>query len=172
MSHGFAHLGLATHDMAATIAFYERVLGFPRVADIQNHVTGGGVVRLVYFECGEEQFLVFMECKGVDGIPEDFDTGVNGALGVPTGLYHFALKMKSAEALEEKRIELARHGIDVSKTIDHGYARSIFFRDPNNLQVEFCCMTRPFERGDLQRQQQVEVATAGENATIQSGECS
>ena len=77
MSNGFAHLGLATHDMAATIVFYETLLGFRRVADIQNHVHGGGVVRMVYFECSEEQFLVFMECKGVENIPSDFDTGIN-----------------------------------------------------------------------------------------------
>jgi catechol 2,3-dioxygenase-like lactoylglutathione lyase family enzyme len=159
MSHGFAHIGLATHNMAATITFYENLLGFPRVADIQNHAAGGGVVRLVYFECGEEQFLVFMECKGVDGIPADFDTGINGALGVPAGLYHFALKVKSVEALEEKRAELARRGIEVSKTVDHGYARSIFLRDPNDLQLEFCCMTRPFDSGDLHQEHQVEIAT-------------
>ena len=159
MSHGFAHLALATHNMAATIAFYEDLLGFPRVADIQNHTTDGGEVRLVYFECGEEQFVVFMECKGVEGIPADFDTSINGALGVPAGLYHFALKVKSVEALEEKKAELARRGIEVSKTVDHGYARSIFFRDPNNLQVEFCCVTRPFNPGDLRQEHQVEVAT-------------
>ena len=159
MSHGFAHLGLATHDMAATIAFYEGLLGFPRVADIKNCVVGGGVVRLVYFECGEEQFLVFMECKGVEGIPPDFDTGINGALGVPAGLFHFALKVKSVEALEEKKAELTRRGIKVSETVDHGYARSIFFRDPNDLQVEFCCMTRPFNPGDLRQEIRVEVVT-------------
>jgi catechol 2,3-dioxygenase-like lactoylglutathione lyase family enzyme len=146
--------------MTATIAFYEGKLGFRRVADIQNYATGGGTVRLVYFECGEEQFLVFMECNGVKGIPSDFDTGINGALGVPAGLYHFALKVKSVEALEEKKIDLARRGVEVSKTVDHGYARSIFFRDPNNLQVEFCCMTRPFNPEDLHQEQQVDVATA------------
>ena len=158
MSLGFAHLGLATHDMAATIAFYEDLLGFRRVADIKNHAQGGGVVRMVYFECGEEQFLVFMECKGVEGIPPDFDTGINAALGVPSGLYHFAFKVESVEALEEKKNELTRRGLEVSKTVDHGYARSIFLRDPNNLQVEFTCMTRPFNPDDLHQETQVEVA--------------
>jgi len=161
MSNGFAHLGLATHDMAATIVFYETLLGFRRVADIQNHVHGGGVVRMVYFECSEEQFLVFMECKGVENIPSDFDTGINGALGVPAGLYHFAFKVKSIEELEEKKATLAGLGLEVSKTVDHGYARSVFLRDPNNLQVEFTCMTRAFDPGDLHQQVQVEVARSG-----------
>lgn len=160
MFHGFAHLGLATHDMAATITFYEGVLGFRRVADIRNHVNGGGVVRMVYFECGEAQFLVFMECKGVEGIPADFDTGINSALRVPAGLYHFAFKVESVEALEEKKAVLSGRGLDVSNTVDHGYAQSIFLRDPNNLQIEFCCMTRPFHPSDLHQEVQVEVAAS------------
>ena len=164
MALGLAHIGLATHDMSATIAFYEGMLGFCRVADIQNHVLGGGVVRMVYFDCGEEQFLVFMECRDVEGIPADFDTGINGALGVPAGLYHFAFKVESIEALEEKRGDLSGLGLEVSKTVDHGYAQSIFLRDPNNLQVEFCCMTRPFRPSDLHQETQVEVAAQLENA--------
>jgi catechol 2,3-dioxygenase-like lactoylglutathione lyase family enzyme len=159
MSQGFSHIGLATHDMAATIAFYEGMLGFPRVVDIKNHVRDGGVVRMVYFECGEDEFLVFQECKGVDGIPADFDTGINNALGVPTGLYHFAFKVNSVEALEAKKTELAALGLEVSKTVDHGYAQSIFVRDPNDLEVEFCCMTRRFVPADLQRDSQVEIVT-------------
>lgn len=159
MSQGFSHIGLGTHDMAATIAFYEDMLGFPRVVDIKNHVSGGGVVRMVYFECGDGEFLVFQECKGVDGVPADFDTGINTALGVPIGLYHFAFKVNSVEALEAKKAELAAFGLEVSKTVDHGYARSIFVRDPNDLQVEFCCMTRRFLPADLQRESQVEIVT-------------
>jgi catechol 2,3-dioxygenase-like lactoylglutathione lyase family enzyme len=163
MPHGFAHLGLATHDMAATIAFYEDMLGFARVADIQNHVEGGGVVRMVYFECGQEQFLVFMECSGVEGISDDFDTGINGALRVPAGLYHFAFKVESVEALEEKKAALSSLGVDVSTAVDHGYARSIYLRDPNNLQLEFCCMTRPFQRSDLHREVQVQIAPSSQH---------
>ena len=142
MSDGFAHFGLATHDMDATIVFYAGHLGFPRVADIQNHVQGGGVVRMVYFECGAEQFLVFMECKGVEGIPRSFDTSINGALGVPGGLYHLAFRVPSPEALKVKKAYLMGRGLEISNTVDHGYAKSIFLRDPNNLQLEFTCMTR------------------------------
>ena len=159
MSHGFGHLALATHDMARTIAFYQDLLGFPRVADIQNRVAGGGAVRMVYFACGDDQYLVFMEAKDVRGIPNDFDTGINGALGVPSGMYHFALKLPSAEALDSRKKDLERRGATVSDVVDHGYSKSIYLRDPNNLEVEFCCMTRPFQASDLEQEQLVEVAT-------------
>ena len=160
MSHGFAHVGLATHDMAATIDFYEGLLGFPRVADIRNTVADGGVVRLVYFECGERQFLVFMECKDVAGIANDFDTSLNGPVGVPSGLYHIALKVASSEALNERLRQLTASGLDVSETVDHGYAQSIFLRDPNDLQIEFCAMMRAFTAEDRHQEQVVRVAKA------------
>jgi catechol 2,3-dioxygenase-like lactoylglutathione lyase family enzyme len=157
VTSGFSHIGLATHDMASTIVFYE-LLGFARVADIVNDVQGGGSVRMVYIACGEEQFLVFMECKGIADIPEDFDTGINSSLGVPKGLYHFAFRVESLDELEEKKRELTARGLNVSEQVDHGYARSIFLRDPNDLQLEFCCLTRKFDLNDLQQQKTVQVA--------------
>ena len=157
MSHGFAHLGLGTHDMAATIAFYEGMLGFARVADVQNRVSDGGVVRMVYFECGPDQYFVFMEASGVANIPDDYDTSINGALGVPAGLYHFALRLPTVAALHEKKVALESRGLAISGPVDHGYAQSIFVRDPNDLQVEFCCMTRAFNASDLSQHHDVVV---------------
>src|SRR5262245_31374007 len=95
MGIGYSHVGLATHDMNATIAFYQGVLGFRRVAEQRTRVKEGGSVRLTYFDAGGEQFMVFMESRGVDGIPNDFDTGINRTLGVPLGMYHFAFKAGS-----------------------------------------------------------------------------
>jgi catechol 2,3-dioxygenase-like lactoylglutathione lyase family enzyme len=158
MAYGFAHLGLATHDMAATIAFYEGPLGFPRVADTRNEVRDGGVVRMVYFQCGDEQFLVFMEARGVANIADDFDTGINGALGLPAGLYHLAFKLPTVADLERKKQDLEGRNLTVSEVVDHGYARSIYLRDPNDLQLEFCCMTRAFGETDLHQHHQVRIA--------------
>src|SRR5689334_11878033 len=157
MALGYSHIGLGTHDMAATIAFYSGVLGFRIVAEQRTRVTDGGTVRLTYFDAGGEQFIVFMESRGVEGIPEDFDTGINRTLGVPLGLYHFAFKAGSEEDLNARREMLERAGVEVSETIDHGYAKSIFFRDPNDLQLEFTWQVRPFEESDLYQEPEVQV---------------
>jgi catechol 2,3-dioxygenase-like lactoylglutathione lyase family enzyme len=159
MGLGYSHIGLGTHDMAATIAFYEGVLGFRVVAEQRTRVTDGGTVRLTYFDAGGEQFIVFMESRGVHGVPEDFDTGINRTLGVPLGLYHFAFKASSEEDLNARREALERAGVEVSETIDHGYAKSLFFRDPNDLQLEFCWQVRPFQESDLYQEPEVSVAT-------------
>ena len=160
-SYGFSHVGVSTHKMDATIRFYENVLGFPHVLEDLTRVKSGGTLRMVYFDVGDRQFVVFMEPKNVPGIPEDYDTGINGALGVPRGMYHFAFKVPTLAELESRRISLESQGIDVSATIDLGYAKAIFFFDPNGIQLEFCCQTRPFNESDLLRQSEVTVAVSG-----------
>jgi catechol 2,3-dioxygenase-like lactoylglutathione lyase family enzyme len=155
---GYSHLGLATHDMEATIKFYQGLLGFRVVAEQRTRVTNGGTVRLTYLDAGGEQFIVFMESLDVDGIPNDFDTSINRPLGVPLGMYHFAFKAQSMEDLDQRRRVLEEAGVEVSATVDHGYAQSIFFRDPNDLQLEFCYQVRPFQESDLYQAPEVSIA--------------
>lgn len=158
MAHGFSHVGVSTHDMDATIHFYERVLGFPRVVDSLTRVSQGGTLREVYFDVGAGQYMVFMEPKNVPRIPAKYDTGINAALGVPAGMYHFAFRVPSLEDLEAKRQLLQSSDIEVSSIIDLEAAKSIFFNDPNRIQLEFSFPTRPFNDLDLQRTMQARVA--------------
>ena len=75
-------------------------------------------------------------------IPQDFDAGINRGLGVPAAFYHFALEAGSPAVLAEKRDALRARGVKVTDIVDHGWAQSIYFKDPNGLQLEYSCMTR------------------------------
>ena len=158
MTAGFSHIGLSTHDMPTTIDFYTNVLGFHRAADHLTKVREGGQLRQVYIDIGQDQFLVFMEPKNIDGIPCDYPTGINSALGTPAGMYHLSFRVNSLGELERKRDELLATGVDVSDCIDLGHAMSIFFTDPNELQLEFCCHTRSFTASDLCREDEASLA--------------
>lgn len=158
--YGFSHCGVSTHQMDATIHFYEKLLGFPQVVASLTRIKSGGTLREAYFDVGDGQFIVFMEPKNVPGIPSDYDTGINGALGVPRGMYHFALKVSSIDDLETRRRTLESHGIDVTAIIDLGHAKSIFLFDPNGIQLEFCCQTRPFDESDLHRVSEASIASS------------
>lgn len=158
MGHGFSHVGLSTLDMDATIRFYRDVLGFPQVVEEVTEVLEGGTLRQAYFDIGGGQYIVFMEPMNVPGIPDDFDAGINGALGLPGGMYHFAFRVPSIEELEQKRRHLADHGFDVSDVIDLDTAKSIFLSDPNGVQIEFSCHVRAFDAADMTRRNQASVA--------------
>ena len=139
---GFSHIGLSTLDLDRTRAFYEDVLGFKAVAVDTLRIREGGYLRHVFFDVGRDQLLAFMEARDVPGVPEDFDAGINRGLGVPAAFYHFAFEAGSEAALADRRDGLRAKGLEVSDIIDHGWAKSIYFRDPNGLSLEYCCLTR------------------------------
>lgn len=155
MSHkGFSHIGLSTLDLDTTRDFYENVLGFKPVRCDMLRIKEGGQIRHVFFDIGRDQLLAFMEAQGVPGIPAEYDAGINRGLGVPSAFYHFAFEAGSVAALEAKRTELLAKGVQVSDIVHHDVAQSIYFRDPNNISLEYCCLTRDLGTADDIRMQE------------------
>ena len=155
---GFSHIGLSTLDLDRTRDFYERVLGFRAVRCDILKVKEGGQIRHIFFDTGHDQLLAFMEASGVPGIPAEYDAGINRGLGVPGVFYHFAFEAGSEAALDEKRRELLAKGVQVTEVVDHDWAKSIYFKDPNGLQLEFCCYTRNLNADDARMQPRAEIS--------------
>jgi len=155
---GFSHIGLSTLDLDRTRDFYERVLGFKPVRCDILKVKEGGQIRHIFFDTGRDQLIAFMEASGVPGIPAEYDAGINRGLGVPGVFYHFAFEAGSEAALDEKRHELLAKGVDVTEVVDHDWAKSIYFKDPNGIQLEFCCYTRTLNANDARMQHRAEIS--------------
>ena len=51
-------------------------------------------------------------------------------------------------ALAQKRDELRGKGVETSDIVDHGWARSIYFKDPNGISLEYCCIVGKRPDGD------------------------
>ena len=155
---GFSHIGLSTLDLDATRDFYENVLGFRAVRCDILKIKEGGQVRHIFFDTGRDQLLAFMEARDVPGVAARYDTGINRGLGVPNAFYHFAFEAGSEAALEDKRHELIARGVEVTEVVDHDWAKSIYFKDPNGLQLEFCCYTRNLNADDARLQPRAEIS--------------
>jgi catechol 2,3-dioxygenase-like lactoylglutathione lyase family enzyme len=158
---GFSHVGLSTLDMDRTRTFYEGVLGFRAVRCDVIKVEEGGEIRHVFFDTGAGQLVAFMEPRGVPGIPAEYDAGINRGLGVPEAFYHFAFEIGSVEALEAKRAELLAKGVKVTPVVDHEWMKSIYFKDPNGLLLEFACVTRALGEDDARMQVRFTASFAG-----------
>ena len=138
---GIHHLGLATHDMEATLDFYENILGFrTKVCDLLRP-EGGGTIRHAFLDMGNDELIAFMECNDVPGVAEDFDAGINRGLGIGGGMIHFAFRVDHEGELDATRRELIAKGVKVTDVVDHGWCKSIYFHDPNRIQLEYCCLT-------------------------------
>jgi catechol 2,3-dioxygenase-like lactoylglutathione lyase family enzyme len=149
MKRGLQHVGLATHDMEATLAFYEEVLGFEAVVCEMIPFDDGGAIRHAFFDTGQGELIAFMECNQVRGVAPDFDAGINRGLGIQGGMIHFAFEAESVDKLAAKREALIARGVTVSEIVDHdGWCKSIYFEDPNGIQLEYCCLTRALTPDD------------------------
>jgi catechol 2,3-dioxygenase-like lactoylglutathione lyase family enzyme len=156
MTHmGFSHIGLSTLDLDKTREFYEGVLGFKAVIADTIRIEEGGYLRHLFFDIGGGQLIGFLEPHSVPDVPEGYDAGINRGLGVPAGFYHFAFEAGSPAALVEKRDELRAKGVKTTDIVDHGLAWSIYFKDPNGLSLEYCCLVgarpqdAPIRRGEF-----------------------
>jgi catechol 2,3-dioxygenase-like lactoylglutathione lyase family enzyme len=159
-NRGFSHLGLSTLDLDKTRDFYENVLGFKAVRCDVIEVKEGGRIRHIFFDTGRDQLIAFMEARGVPGIPGEYDAGITRGLGVPSAFYHFAFEAGSEAGLLEKRNELIARGVEVTDVVDHDWAKSIYFKDPNGLQLEFCVFTRNLNADDARMQPRFEISVS------------
>jgi catechol 2,3-dioxygenase-like lactoylglutathione lyase family enzyme len=91
----------------------------------------------------------FMSGEDVQGYPKEFDPSINRGLGLPPGVYHFAFDAETENDLERIKQDLISHGIEVRGPVDHeGWSKSIYFLDPNGLQLEVCHLLRSFVADD------------------------
>jgi catechol-2,3-dioxygenase len=99
-----------------------------------------------------------MEAREVPGVPAEYDAGINRGLGVPSAFYHFAFEAGTEAGLAQKREELIAKGVKVSDIVDHNWAKSIYLKDPNGMQLEYCCLTREFNTNDARLQDRFEIS--------------
>jgi catechol 2,3-dioxygenase-like lactoylglutathione lyase family enzyme len=166
---GFSHIGLSTLDLDKTRAFYEDVLGFKPVVADTLRIAEGGRLRHIFFDVGRDQLLAFMEARDMPGVPAHYDAGINRGLGVPAAFYHFAFEAGSEAGLADKRDQLRAKGLQVTDIVDHGWAKSIYFSDPNGLSLEYCCLVRELTEDDALMQERGTIPRARLDFNITTG---
>jgi catechol 2,3-dioxygenase-like lactoylglutathione lyase family enzyme len=130
LTAGFNHVATLTTDMDLTVRFYERAFGAVvtfEVAKSDNHpwmkiLDLGGGAALNVFESPAEEI-----------IGERRRQGGRGAID------HYALAVDSRETLEIVKVRLAEAGAqEVGEIQQLGDVWSLFFRDPDGMELEVC----------------------------------
>ncbi len=149
--NGVHHIGVATSDYEGTVKFYTEVVGWPIAWQDQNFGPDGKeVIRHVFFDAGGGTYLAFMcSLPGSPMFPESWATNINDGLGMRLAAYHFSFAVDSEESLNELKLLWRSRGLDVSGVMDHGWCKSIYFRDPvNGLMLEASVQTKVFDEDD------------------------
>ena len=130
ISTGFNHIGTLTTDMNRSVRFYEEAFGAEVLAEIplsEDHpwmkvVDIGGGAALNIFE-----------------VPADDIIGERRRQGHRGAVDHFAFAVDSRATLEKMKERLAAAGAqEVGDVQRLGPGFSLFFRDPDGMELEVC----------------------------------
>jgi catechol 2,3-dioxygenase-like lactoylglutathione lyase family enzyme len=131
------HNAYVTRDMAATRKFYEELIGLPLVATWCESDVLFGKPRTychTFFALGDGSALTFFQFAEA-GDQRQFGPDIPSSPFV-----HLALAVDAAtQAAIEKRLVDAGYQEPQIYTLDHGYCRSFYVKDPNGLILEFAC---------------------------------
>ena len=130
------HHAFRTKDMEATRTFWEDTLGMPMsgvFVELVDPVTEGPSNYIhAFFDLGDGSKLAFFQFQeglykdsNIAGPQDPFD-------------HHLALTVDSKDAVYAFKDRLEARGHDCM-LIDHGYCYSVYFHDPNGMQVELTC---------------------------------
>jgi len=122
------HNAYRCRDSGETRAFYEDFLGLPLAGtlEIGETKTGRATATLhTFYRLGDGSYLAFFEAPDM---PFEFKPQHDFDL-------HIALEVAESE-LEARLAEGRARGIETRGVSDHGFIRSIYFRDPNGYVIE------------------------------------
>ena len=141
MIKGLHHNAYHCRDSEETRLFYEDFLGLPlaNAFEIKTTLTGTNTSILhSFYEMGDGSFLAFFEAPAREfefKEQHDFDL-------------HIALEV-SEEELETMFAKGKSSDVEVRGISDHGFCRSIYFRDPNGYVIELAARTEASKRVDV-----------------------
>ncbi len=131
LSSGFNHVATLTTDMDLTVGFYEQAFG--------------GVVTFEMAKTDEHPWMKIVDmgggaCLNIFHVTPEEMIGDRRRQGGRGAIDHFALAVDSKATLDEMKNRLAVAGAqEVGDVQRLGDEWSLFFRDPDGMELEVCC---------------------------------
>ena len=160
---GINHLALVCRDMKVTVDFYSEVLGMPLTKTV---VLPGGLGQHFFFDCGGNDQLAFFWFEGASesqpGITHAAAlAGAGDITSAHASMNHVAFDVP-LEKMDEYKKKLEEAGIECTDTYhddsemgvsqelnETTFVRSIYFKDPDGILLEFSSWTRELTEGDV-----------------------
>ena len=130
--HQLHHYAFRPRDAEETRHFYEDILGLPMYHIIQSdHVPSTGEYcpyTHFFFRLQDGSFIAFFDLGD--------DVAAAPSPNTPAWVNHIAFRVNTVEELENTKVRLQAHGIEVLGVTDHHIFKSIYFFDPNGIRLE------------------------------------
>jgi len=162
---GLNHLALVCKDMKRTVDFYQGVLGMPLIKTCDLPF---GMGQHFFFDIGgcSLAFFWFPDAPEVEPgitVPETLMGEMKRITTAVGSMNHVAFNVDAARVPEYKR-KLEAAGVQVAPIVHHDdteagvslttphqstWVSSIYFKDPDGIQLEFAGWTRRFTAADV-----------------------
>jgi catechol 2,3-dioxygenase-like lactoylglutathione lyase family enzyme len=126
---GFNHVATLTADLDRLVEFYAKAFEAEVTFEMEARADHP---RMVVVDLGGGSALNVFETTADEIIGERRRQGGRGAID------HFALAVDSLETLERVRDRLVDAGADIGEIQQLGGEWSLFFRDPDGMELEVC----------------------------------
>ena len=129
VTSGFNHVATVTGDLERLVSFYRTVFGAEmtyEMAATDNHP------RMAILDLGAGSALNITERPADTIIGDRTRSGSRGPID------HYGLAVTSLGVLEEVRDRLVAAGADIGDIHRLGNNWSLFFRDPDEMELEVC----------------------------------
>lgn len=127
---GFNHVATLTADMDKIVKFYTDAFEAKMTFEME---AGEDHPRMAILDLGGGAALNVFEVPPEDIIGDRRRQGGRGPID------HFGLAVDSLETLEATRDRLRELGADTGEIQQLGSEWSLFFRDPDGMELEVCC---------------------------------
>lgn len=161
---GVNHLALTCKDMKRTVDFYSGVLGMPLTKTID---LPRGLGQHFFFDIGNGDSLAFFwfpdSPESQPGVTHPANLVGQGSITTAhASMNHIAFDVP-ADKIDDYRQRLEDAGVEVTPVISHDdsenqasleitestFVRSLYFMDPDGIQLEFAAWTRELGEGDV-----------------------
>ena len=126
------HFAYKARDAEETRHFYEDILGLPLYHIIQSdYVPSTGEYcpyTHFFFRLQDGSFIAFFDLGD--------DLAAEPSPNTPAWVNHIAFRVDTVEELENAKVRLQAHGVEVLGVTDHHIFKSIYFFDPNGIRLE------------------------------------
>jgi catechol 2,3-dioxygenase-like lactoylglutathione lyase family enzyme len=155
---GINHLALVCSDMAHTVDFYTNVLGMPLIKTLE--IPGGG--QHFFFDCGNGDSLAFFwfpdAPAAAPGIASAGEMPGSGSIVSAHGSMNHVAFDVPVDKFDDYVQRLKDKGVATSRVVNHDnsestvakemhdgvFVRSVYFRGPDGVLLEFACWTKQF----------------------------
>src|ERR1044071_3563708 len=129
VTRGFNHVATLTSDMDRTVKFYKAA--FDAVVTFEMEAKGDHP-KMTILDLGGGAALNVFEVPADEIIGDRRRQGGRGAID------HYALAVEAKDVLEKIKSRMVDAGAEIGEIQQLGHEWSLFFRDPDGMELEVC----------------------------------